>query len=437
MLWCLEVIVFERRFTTYLTLVVLATAVSLAAGLAPIDRGDLFGRVYDTLHKRYYDRSFRESRLPEIAARFREQAATAESIEAEREIVHRFLEEVPASHLQIISSRAHRSMFKALMNESELMWGFELIELDGAYFVHTLLEGGPAAKAGLMTGDRVLTMNGVSPRQSPLLDLRTDDAALPDPPIHAVLPPEPTPADADGVEAAGADDDAEHGRAGGKTEPPQPHRVRLVIQREADGPEQNLDIDAAEYAAFDAAKASIRVIDRGNRKIGYIHFWYIHMQGPDRLLAAAMRDQFSDCDALILDLRGRGGNAMMVPQILAVLEGRRVPWRKPVVALIDELTRSAKEAIAYEIRERDVGRLVGATTAGALLPATFVDVGEGHVLMYPGMKLPKYSDAVEGKGVPPHVEVAPLRRFNNGRDPILEAGIEEALRLIVTAPDAN
>lgn len=421
-----------RRFVPVcLTMALLLTGKVQAAALAPIDRGELFERVYSTLHKGYFDRTFREQRLPEIAATYRDLAARAATIEEERAIVQRFLEEVPASHLQLISSRAHRSMFRALMNQPERTWGFELIQIDGEYFVHTLLEGGPAANAGVMTGDRVISMNGVPPAESSLLDLRTDDAALSDPPIHAVFPPEPTE-NADESELRRADDPAADQVAAAP-----PDHLRLVIQRQADGPAQTIDVQAADYAAFDAAKASIRVIRSDSRKIGYIHFWYIHMQGPDRLLASAMRDRFAECDALVLDLRGRGGNAMMVPQILAVLEGRRTPWRKPVVALIDELTRSAKEAIAYEIRQRGLGRLVGTTTAGALLPATFTDVGDGLVLMYPGMKLPKYSDAVEGKGVAPHVEVAPLRRFNNGRDPILEAGVLEAVRMAAESAAAG
>ena len=79
--------------------------------------------------------------------------------------------------------------------------------------------------------------------------------------------------------------------------------------------------------------------------------------------------------------------------------------------------------LAYELKTRRLGVLVGQTTAGALLPATFAKVGSDSVLMYPAFSLGKHSDAIEGKGVAPDIEVESPVPFSAGADPIRDAGM--------------
>jgi carboxyl-terminal processing protease len=119
----------------------------------------------------------------------------------------------------------------------------------------------------------------------------------------------------------------------------------------------------------------------------------------------------------------------MVTSVLRVLAGRNSKWRKPIVALIDNQTRSAKEMLAYEVKTRKLGVLVGQTTAGALLPATFAKVGSDSVLMYPAFSLGRHSEAIEGKGVEPDIEVESPLPFSAGADPIRDAGMRKALEL--------
>jgi hypothetical protein len=75
-------------------------------------------------------------------------------------------------------------------------------------------------------------------------------------------------------------------------------------------------------------------------------------------------------------------------------------------------------------------RLVGEASAGAVIPASFGDVGFDSVLMFPTMRLPKYTDLLEFKPVPPDVEVTRPGLYAAGRDAILDAGVAEAVRLI-------
>jgi C-terminal processing protease CtpA/Prc len=82
---------------------------------------------------------------------------------------------------------------------------------------------------------------------------------------------------------------------------------------------------------------------------------------------------------------------------------------------------------AWEFKERDIGKVVGEKTAGAVIPATFVPVGEDMVLMFPSFRLPKYTNILEGIGVTPDVAVRDDIPYAQGADPILEAGIKTLL----------
>jgi C-terminal processing protease CtpA/Prc len=170
-------------------------------------------------------------------------------------------------------------------------------------------------------------------------------------------------------------------------------------------------------------------VEANGLKVAYIHFWYMHQRGPDALLRRLFAGDFRDADALVLDLRGRGGSAQMVGQVLRTLTGRRSTWNRPVVALIDGRTRSAKELLALQLQSSGRGVLVGQTTAGALLPASFASVGGESVLMFPSFSLGRYTQAIEGHGVAPDVEVAAAGPFSAGADPIREAGIRKAVEL--------
>lgn len=360
------------------------------AALSGQQAGDLFEEVYEVLSDDYYDRSFRRRSLPRIADKYRPLALRSRSLKEERRVIHNFLSEIPASHLALYSERTYANMLDELSNVQNLTYGFQIVQLEGRHFVHTVLEGGPAAKAGLKSGDRVLTLQNEPVSSSPYLDWRSDDAYLPDPPIHAVLCSNRTP-------------------------------LWVMVERQL-GQILAVQIDPEEYSAFEAAKASARVIEVGGRRLAYLHFWFVHFTGTEKLLRELIRTKFKDCDGMLLDLRGRGGSAAAVYEILSVFGGKRAVWNRPMVALVDSYSRSAKEVLASEIQERQLGWIVGEATAGAVIPATFEPVGKNAVLMFPSTTLGKMTNRLEGNGVSPDVEVTYRRPFSKGADPILEAG---------------
>jgi carboxyl-terminal processing protease len=362
--------------------------------------GTLFENVVKVLTERYVDRKFREEQLPALVERYRERAAESIALADQRQVVHELLEHIPASHLGLLSKATHRMLFADLLRVAQPNFGFQLVAFDGGYYAGMLLENGPAVRSGLLAGDRIITVDGVAVQQSPRFDWRSDDAHFGDerdPAIHQLL-------------AAAGD------------------RIEMRVERRP-GEFVNVSIGAEEYSAFDAARASARVIRSGGRSFGYLHFWYVHLTGVPDLLTEKIEGEFSGTDGLIIDLRGRGGSAGEVTRIVKLVREFMSRTGRPVVALVDRQSRSGKDILAYEFREMGV-RLVGEPSAGAVIPAMFADVGHDSILMFPAMRLQNYTDKLEFNPVQPHVAVERPGLFAAGRDAILEAGIQEALRLV-------
>ena len=279
-------------------------------------------------------------------------------------------------------------------------FGFQVIGAGEALYASMVLEGGPAARSGLLLGDRLVSIDGVPAAQSPRLDWRTDDAYIGDerdPSVQHVI-----------------------AKAG--------DRVELRVERRP-GEFVNLSIGAEEYSAFDAAETSVRVIRSGGDRVGYLHFWFVHISGVPDLITQSLNGRLKDVDSLVIDLRGRGGSATEIPRIVKIVRDHKERTGQPVVALVDRQSRSGKDILAHEFKAIGV-RLVGEASAGAVIPASFGDVGFDSVLMFPTMRLPKYTDLLEFKPVKPDVEVTRPGLFAAGRDAILDAGIAEAVRLI-------
>ena len=364
--------------------------------------GTLFENVVKMLEKNYVDKDFREKQLPGFVEQYRAKAAAATSLKAQREVVQELLSHIPASHLQILSAEAYKTMMADLLSVAYPTFGFQAIGSGANVYASMILEGGPAARAGLLLGDRLVTIDGKSVDESTRLDWRTDDAYIGDerdPQVRHVL-------------AASTD------------------RIALRVERRQ-GEFVNLNIAAENYTAFDAAENSVRVIRSDGKSIGYLHFWYVHMAGVPELIKRAVDGRLKDVDALVIDLRGRGGSATEVQRIITFVDDYMKKSKKPVVALVDRQSRSGKDILAWEFKQHGI-RIVGEASAGAVIPASFGDVGHESVLMFPTMRLPKYTDMLELKPTPPDLQVERAGMFAAGQDPIYDAGIAEAKRLVKT-----
>jgi C-terminal processing protease CtpA/Prc len=366
--------------------------------------GTLFENVVVVLTKAFADAAFRQKELPALAQEYRGRAAAASTLAEQRHAVHELLSKIPASHLGLLSRYGHRALMSDLAQVLYPSFGFQAIGAGAHVYAGMILEGGPASRAGLLVGDRLVTIDGVPAEQSPRLDWRTDDAFLGDERDPSVQYIKAAPSD----------------------------RIELRVERR---PNElvNVSISAEEYSPFDAAEASVRLFRSGTSTVGYLHFWYVHLTGVPQLITRAVEGRLKDVDALVLDLRGRGGSAGEVTRIVSVVQEYRKKTGRPVVALADRQSRSGKDILLYEFRQIGV-RIVGEASAGAVIPASFADVGHDSILMFPSIRLPKYTDLLELKPVVPDVQVERPGLFAAGRDGILEAGVAEARRLSARRP---
>jgi carboxyl-terminal processing protease len=273
---------------------------------------------------------------------------------------------------------------------------------NGRWFVSDVYDGSPAARAGIQVGDEIAAVDGA--------------------PYHEIT--------------------SFRGKAGRTVD------VQLRRSLDAELVTVKVRIELLKpLPMFEQAIAdSATLIERDGRKIGYIHLWTLAAPGSMNAIAEALAaGPLKDADGLVLDLRGRWGGGSSdaaelflgdTPSFRLIPRGgedilANVRWRRPLVAIIDEGTRSGLEVFAYALQANGIP-LVGTRTAGALL------AGSAYLLPDDSLLELAVSDAVigdgvrlEGNGVVPDVPVPFSLPYAAGRDPQREAAIEEMRRILV------
>ena len=368
-------------------------------------------RTFDVCWSRikggFYDRDLHGLDWQEVRERYRPLAAAAVGVDETTEVLTAMIAELEASHCTILDGDVYEAMLSELAGRRSRTCGVMLEEArEGELFVRALYEGGPGEDAGLKLGDRVIWVDGEEPLESDRVVDAGYDPALPGLDLFFL------DAQGDGLSLR-----VESGPDG------QDARFVRVVPR--------------EMSSLDAAKASMTVFRVGGKRIGRVHAWFCS-RGIDTLIHSALRGPFADCDAVIVDLRGRGGYSDIADKIAGLFRerpGRRgtvrhPAWTKPVVFLIDERTRSAKELLSYQIRKHGIGKLVGERTEGAVLGAGFYPLPNGTVLELAIMDVPVDGVRLEGVGVEPDVRQPFDYVYANGQDPILRRGLWVALEEI-------
>lgn len=277
----------------------------------------------------------------------------------------------------------YRSLFDLADPDAPPIWHLRAFLTpgdDGGQRVVHVAEGGPAARAGLRRGDVLHRTGGGAFR--PVRDLAGGEAL-----------------------------DLEVRRGDAR------FTARLV-------PEWS----SPHRALIEASRASAELVEVDGQRIGYFHLWAGTHAEVLEALDVAVLELFADADGVILDLRGGFGGAWhdhldpFFPDREGFFEVTSLdrdgaaeqfgpgPRRDvghydgPLVVLIDEGTRSGKEALAHQFRRSGRGLLVGATTAGAFT-AGLGTPGDGWFL-YTAVAEPLLDGVViEGRGVAPRVAV--------------------------------
>lgn len=159
-------------------------------------------------------------------------------------------------------------------------------------------------------------------------------------------------------------------------------------------------------------------------------------------------------EGLLVDVRDNGGgdiSELLIERLARTLHGTsfarnrdtvdtcpRVVQSGPKAALINEGTASDADIFAHAFREWKIGALIGKRTWGGV-----VGIGDHGPLLDGGsIFVPEFGTAdaqgrwiIEGHGVDPDivVEQDPVE-IMKGRDPQLERGVEELMKLLPATP---
>ncbi|MBZ0189492.1 MAG: hypothetical protein K8F91_24815, partial [Candidatus Obscuribacterales bacterium] len=203
------------------------------------------------------------------------------------------------------------------------------------------------------------------------------------------------------------------------------------------------------YSAYvNAMKKSATIIVRDGRKLGYVHVWCGGAKSHDALVDI-LTDELDRTDGLIFDLRdGYGGNSLEdldrfyrteVAYPTFVTRGKngktnqsREFYDKPIVALINAGSRSGKELLAFSLKRTGRARLVGTTTAGAVVAGRLFPINEKCSLYLAVLDGTVGGVRLEGNGVKPDLEVPLIiqpigkdRPFDNQTEKAIEVLLEE------------
>ncbi|NER79350.1 MAG: peptidase S41, partial [Leptolyngbya sp. SIO1D8] len=237
-----------------------------------------FEQVWQTVNENFYDSNFNGVNWSDIKAEYQPLATQAQSQAELAQIINQMLSELQTSHTHFYTPEDPAyfqllGIFIPLIPEIQQQLEDFLPDGKPQYsgigiftkqqgdhtFVRAVLDGSPAATAGLLVGDQLLRVEG-----------------QPFNPIKSFL---------------------------GKAEQP----VKLLVQRSPDS-QTELTVtpkmlDSTEMF-LDAMKASVQVVEQDGKQIGYVHLWsYAGEQFHEQLKDELFYGQLKDVDSFILDLR--------------------------------------------------------------------------------------------------------------------------------------
>jgi carboxyl-terminal processing protease len=397
----------------------------------------VFNQVWQTINDRFYDPNFNGVDWQAMRDRYRPQVEQAPSIEAAAEVINQMLGELHTSHTHFYTAQEPayyqilgifqpripelQTALKRFFPNGKIEYTdigiFTARHLDQT-FISAVLDGSPAASAGLRVGDRIVSVD--------------------EQPFHPIQSFAGKAGQAVTIKIQRSPDAAN----AGSPQPDQP-----------DHPDQQQAIQVtpkqmdATTMFLDAQKASTQVIEQQGKKIGYVHIWsYAGDQYQQQLESDLIYGDLRDADGLVLDLRdGWGGAPITALNIYSKQRDLSITsidrngdrdttnaqWTKPVVMVVNEGSRSAKEILAFGFQRYNIGPVVGSKTAGAVVGGTPFLMQDGSLLYVAVVDVYLNGDQrLEGKGVTPDVVVPFSLEYAQGADPQKDKAIDVVLQAI-------
>ncbi len=277
-------------------------------------------------------------------------------------------------------------------------------DFTGEGFARVIFAGGPAEKAGLRRGDRVLKAGGEVFR--PVLSFQ--------------------------------------GRAG--------REVVLSVARSDGAPPADLAVTPRkidpETEWMEAQVQGSRLLERDGSTVAYVPLFSCAGERYRDALQEALEGELREAGALILDFRGGWGGCNpefvslfddAVPALSGIGRDGSVrtfdsQWRRPLFVLINGGTRSGKEVVSYALKKHHLATLVGERTAGAVVGGSPFLLSDRSLLYLAVIDSRVDGERLEGVGVAPDVEVEDALPYAAGSDPQLEKALDLAAKAAVEPP---
>ncbi|KAF3891074.1 S41 family peptidase [Tolypothrix bouteillei VB521301] len=380
----------------------------------------IFEKVWQTVNENFYDPNFNGVDWKAMRKKYEPSAANTKSSQELAVVINQMLSELQTSHTRFYikdepayyqllgifqaGNPEFQKQLRKFFPKGKIEYsgiGITTKDINGKTFISTILDSSPAAKAGLKVGDQLLSV-GDRPYK----------------PIESFA---------------------------GKAD----QNVTLLIQRTSNAnSRQKITVipkllDATTMFKS-AQQASTQTFERDSKKIGYVHIWS-NAADPDQeqLREDLIYGRLREADGLVLDLRdGWGGGDISYLNIFTAKAGPSVTniardgrkytfipqWKKPVVMIINEGSRSSKEILAYAFQQHKIGSVVGSKTTGAVVAGRLflMDDGSFLYLAVSNVFLDE-NQRLEGKGVTPDISVPFSLEYAEGKDPQKERAIEVLL----------
>lgn len=397
-----------------LALAALFTATAASAEDGASDYRRLFETLWSTVNARYYDPGFRGTDWRAIGARYRARAGAVRDDDGFAALAREMLGHIRSSHLGIVRPAG---------SSGATGIGARTEPIDGADVYAEVVPLSDAWRQGLRPGERLLTPDAVRGPLGSRANLRVEGCDGREREVsvrreRAFWPPEHP-----GFRWRQI-------RTGPDT------RIGYMrIDRFDDGAAELADRAMDELGDSRALIIDLRGNSGGNASALRLASYFAPGAEPGFALlarpylaalgraptaadiAAVPRiDRAYTTEAIMAAVSSHDGGAAFWTEAVAQ------PFRRPVFLLIGPETGSAAEGFAWYMRLRTPARLIGRTTAGALLSAETIEIGQGWSVTVPihGSWGPDGHDYID-RPVPPHITVSWTRAdLCTGRDPDLE-----------------
>lgn len=390
-----------------------------------------FEKVWTTVNEKHFDPDFGGVNWGKVGESYKPKALAAGKDEEFYQILQEMLGELNQSHFGIYPPNQQISVTG--FGEADI--GIEIQIIDRQVVITEIVAGSPAEQKGLKTGFLIKKIDG-KPVAEMLKPLETRLAKRKDTEAKKQLFRERVLMTSIGGKA---DSSVELEILDDRDKIRVLQIPRVVYRGEMSQPLGNFP---AQRVVFEQKRLP--------ENVGYIRFnvWVL----PQMLkLRKAMR-LLSDAEGIIFDLRGNpGGIGAMASALAALLMEKQCSlgtmktrgseasfavypqkdaFTGKIVVLTDYGSGSTSEIFAAGLQDIGRAKIVGETTAGAVLPSVMERLPTGALFQY---AIADYKSPnkifIEGRGVQPDI-VANLTRDSllKGRDLQIEAAVKEILR---------